>query len=313
MMDWTDRHCRYFHRLLAPHALLYTEMVTADAILHGDAVRLLRFDRSEHPVALQLGGAEPDKLAAAARIGAEFGYDEINLNVGCPSDRVQAGRFGACLMAEPSLVAHSVRAMIEAVDVPVTVKTRIGIDDRDDYRFLAEFVEAVAGAGCETVVVHARKAHLQGLSPRENRTVPPLDYERVYRLKRDFPALTVIINGGITSLQAVRTHLERVDGVMIGRQAYQDPWTLALINRALFAPDAPLPEREAIVRAMAGYARRELARGARLNHITRHMLGLYNGLPGARRWRRYLSEEACRRGAGAEVLERSLDLLPVAA
>jgi tRNA-dihydrouridine synthase A len=307
MMDWTDRHCRTFHRLLAPNALLYTEMVTAPAVIHGDRARLIGFDHAEHPVALQLGGSDPVELAEAARIGVDLGYDEINLNVGCPSDRVQSGRFGACLMREPALVADCVAAMRAAVThtrVPVTVKCRIGVDEQDEYAGLAEFVEKVHLAGCGVFVVHARKALLQGLSPKENREVPPLNYERVYRLKREHPGLTVVINGGITSVEATREHLERVDGVMLGRVAYHEPYRLAEIEHDLFG--TPLPDRDQILRSMRPYVEAHLARGDRLQHISRHILGLYQGLPGARAYRRVLSEQAHRADAGWEVVERAL-------
>jgi len=316
MMDWTDRHCRYFLRLLAPDVRLYTEMVTAEALLHGDRERLLAYHPSEHPVALQLGGSEPEVLARATRIAVPFGYDEINLNIGCPSDRVQSGRFGACLMDEPERVADCVAAMRDVAPVPVTVKTRIGIDDRDDYAFLAAFVETVAAAGCEHFIVHARKAILAGLSPKENRSIPPLRYETVYRVKRDFPGLTVTLNGGIESLQQVWGHLEHVDRVMIGRKVYADPWFLAELHAAEPAaqPAAPeLPSRGEVVAHMAAYAQRELATGTRLHHVTRHMLGLYSGMPGARRWRRYISERACRPGASERVLLDSLAIFDVAA
>ena len=314
MMDWTDRHCRFFLRLLAPHARLYTEMVTADAVLHGDTERLLQFDPAEHPVALQLGGSEPAAMAAAAREGAAFGYDEININVGCPSDRVQSGAFGACLMDDPGKVADCVRAMREATDIPVTVKMRIGIDDRDSYGFLCDFVEPVAAAGCGTFLVHARKAILAGLSPKENRSVPPLDYERVYRLKRDYPRLAILLNGGITSTDDARQHVEHVDGIMIGREAYQNPWFLVELERALCGESAGLPrERREVVRRMLPYIEAQLAAGTELKHITRHMLGLFAGIPGARRWRRHLSEHAHRPGAGSEVVEQALEQLPIAA
>ena len=307
MMDWTDRHCRYFHRLLAPNALLYTEMVTAAAVLHGDRARLLGFDPAEHPVALQLGGSDPLELAAAARIGADLGYDEINLNVGCPSDRVQSGRFGACLMREPALVADCVAAMRAALTstrVPVTVKCRIGVDEQDEYAGLAEFVERVHAAGCTVFIVHARKAWLQGLSPKENREVPPLNYERVYRLKREHPALTVVINGGIGELAAISAHLREVDGVMLGRVAYHEPYRLAEAEQVLFG--SPLPERDAVIAALRPYVESHLAHGGRLQHITRHILGLYQGLPGARAFRRVLSEQAHRADAGWQVIEHAL-------
>ena len=307
MMDWTDRHCRYFHRLLAPNTLLYTEMVTAAAVVHGDRVRLLGFDPAEHPVALQLGGSDPAELAEAARIGVDLGYDEINLNVGCPSDRVQSGRFGACLMREPALVAECVSAMRDAVAhmrVPVTVKCRIGVDEQDEYAGLAEFVEQVHAAGCTVFIVHARKALLKGLSPKENREVPPLNYDRVYRLKREHPALTIVINGGISSVQAMQDHLREVDGVMLGRVAYHEPYRLAEAEQALFG--TPLPHRDEVLRKLKPYVEAHLARGDRLQHITRHILGLYQGLPGARAFRRVLSEQAHRTDAGWDVVEAAI-------
>jgi len=304
MMDWTDRHCRYFLRLLTPSALLYTEMVTAQAIMHGDRGRLLGFDPAEQPVALQLGGSDAAMLASAARAGENFGYDEINLNVGCPSDRVQSGRFGACLMAEPALVRDCVAAMREAVGVPVTVKSRIGIDDHEDYGFLRDFVGTVAESGCGTFIVHARKAILSGLSPKENREVPPLCYEFVYRLKAEFPGLVIVLNGGVRDLDSVRAHLEKVDGVMIGREAYHNPYFLAELEHALHGVEPP--SREAVMSAFADYAEARLAEGVRLSSMTRHVLGLYLGRPGARRWRRQLSEGACKRGAGPEVIREAM-------
>jgi tRNA-dihydrouridine synthase A len=307
MMDWTDRHCRYFHRLLAPHALLYTEMVTAPAVIHGDRARLLGFDASEHPLALQLGGSEPGALAESARIGAELGYDEINLNVGCPSDRVQSGRFGACLMREPALVRDCVAAMREAVAhtrATVTVKCRIGVDEQDEYAGLAQFVDDVHASGCEVLIVHARKAWLQGLSPKENRDVPPLNYERVYRLKREHPQLTVVINGGIATIAEVHEHLRHVDGVMLGRTAYHEPYRLAEIEHALHG--TPLPERDEVLQRLRPYVEAHLSRGDRLQHISRHILGLYQGLPGARAFRRTLSEQAHRADAGWEVVEQAI-------
>jgi tRNA-dihydrouridine synthase A len=308
MMDVTDRHCRYFLRLLAPGVRLYTEMITAQAILRGDRARLLAFDPAEHPVALQLGGSDPRDLAAAARAGADAGYDEVNLNVGCPSDRVRDGRFGACLMAEPGLVADCVAAMAAAVRVPVTVKTRIGIDDRDDFAFLATFVARVAAAGCRTFVVHARKAVLAGLSPRENRTVPPLRHDVVHRLKAEFPELCVVVNGGITTLEGIAAQLARVDGVMLGRKVAEDPYFLTAVQeRFLGAPAGGAPDRESVVRRMQDYAEREGLRGVRLHHITRHMLGLYHGHPGARRWRRFMSERAGRPEATPALLTGSLE------
>lgn len=304
MMDWTDRHCRYFHRLLSPHARLYTEMVTSPALIHGDRERLLGFDRAEHPLALQLGGSDPRELAEAARIAVQYGYDEINLNVGCPSDRVQSGRFGACLMREPALVAECFAAMQEAVAIPVTIKCRLGVDAQDEYADLQHFIEAVSAKGCTVFVVHARKAWLQGLSPKENRDVPPLNYERVYQLKRDFPQLTIIINGGIDKVVEVQNHLRHVDGAMLGRVAYHEPYRLAELEQALHA--TPLPAREEVIERMRPYIEAHLAAGGKLQHISRHMLGLYQGLPGARRWRRHLSENAHRTDAGIAVIDEAL-------
>jgi len=312
MMDWTDRHERYFLRLIAGRALLYTEMVPTGAILR-DAARFLRFDPAEHPVALQLGGADPDDLARAAELGASWGYDEINLNVGCPSDRVQNARFGACLMAEPELVAACVRAMRAASDAPVTVKTRIGIDERDSYDFLCAFVEAVAAAGCRTLILHARKAWLSGLSPKQNREIPPLRYEVVHRVKADFPELEVVANGGIRTLEQARAQLAHVDGVMIGREAYQNPYVLAEWEQALLEVAEPAPSREEIVRRLLPYIEQELAAGTPLPAITRHVLGLFNGLPGARAWRRHLSEAARRHDAGADVVLEALAAIDKAA
>jgi len=313
MMDWTDRHCRYFMRLLAPSVGLYTEMITAAALIHGDALTLLKFDPTEHPVALQIGGSDPASMAEAARIGADAGYDEININVGCPSDRVQSGAFGACLMAEPGRVADCVAAMRREVDVPVTVKTRIGIDDLDSVEFFRDFIDTVAAGGCDTFVVHARKAILSGLSPKENRTIPPLDYPRVYALKRDRSDLTIIVNGGIASSTACREHLRHVDGVMVGRQAYQHPWFLTELETLAGGGGGRWQDRSDVVLAMLPYVRREMAEGAELKHIARHMLGLFAGQPGARAWRRYLSENAHRRGASADVLQDALEQLPAAA
>jgi tRNA-dihydrouridine synthase A len=290
MMDRTDRHLRYLLRLIAPHARLYTEMITARALIRGDAARLLRFDEAEHPVALQLGGAEPDELAQAARIGVAAGYDEINLNCGCPSDRVQAGCFGAALMLERQRVAECVGAMREAVAVPVTVKTRLGVDEHDSYEFVRDFVGTVAAAGCETFIVHARKAWLSGLSPKENREIPPLDYARVYRLKREFPALTVVINGGFVTLEESVAQLEHVDGVMLGRAAYQDSWLLGRVDARLFGGSSAA-EAE-VLAAFERYIASELQRGTPLRAMTRHLLGLRSGRAGGRRWRRGLGELA---------------------
>ena len=309
MMDWSDRHCRFFHRQLTRHARLYTEMVTAEAILHGKRDQLLGFSLGEHPVALQLGGSDPAKLAEAAVIGAAYGYDEINLNVGCPSDRVQSGRFGACLMAEPELVAACVAAMRAKVSVPVTVKCRIGIDDQDAEADFQRFIDEVAGAGCTVFIVHARKAWLSGLSPKENREVPPLDYARVHRLKQARPDLTIVLNGGITTLDDCDDHLRHVDGVMLGRAAYQTPFILADVDRRLFEADARAPSRADVLGAMIPYAERHLAGGGRLNNIARHLLGLYHGQPRARAFRRYLGENAVRDGAGVDVLAAAVELV----
>ena len=304
MMDCTDRHFRRLIRLVTRHTLLYTEMVTSAALVHGQREHLLDFAEEEHPLALQLGGSEPDELACCARFAAERGFDEINLNVGCPSDRVRNGRFGACLMAEPDRVARCVRAMIAATGLPVTVKTRIGIDDRDRYEDLAEFVESVAEAGCRTIIVHARKAWLSGLSPKENREIPPLRYDVVYRLKEDFPALEIIVNGGITSLDEAVAHNERVDGSMLGREAYRNPFVLGDADCRLFDDrTASAPNRKEVAVRMAAYARREVERGTRLHHVTRHMLGLFHATSGARRWRRYLSTQSSRRNDAAIITE----------
>jgi tRNA-dihydrouridine synthase A len=314
MMDWTDRHCRYFHRQLTGRALLYTEMLTAGAVLHGDRERLLRFDPAEHPVAVQLGGCEPAALAAAACICADVGYDEINLNIGCPSDRVQNGRFGACLMAEPALVGRCVAAMKAVVAVPVTVKCRIGIDDQDPEEALDALADAVAAAGVDRLIVHARKAWLDGLSPRDNRSVPPLDYARVYRLKERLPSLEVVINGGVTTVEEAAGHVARLDGVMMGRAAYQEPWRLLAVDPALFGAPAPYPSLRAAAEAMIPYVERETAGGVRASSILRHMVGLFHRVPGARAFRRYLATESVKPGAGAEVLRNALDLIaaPVA-
>ena len=306
MMDWTDRHCRYFHRLLSPNARLYTEMVTSPALIHGDRERLLGFNASEHPLALQLGGSDPLELAAAARIGEQFGYDEINLNVGCPSDRVQSGRFGACLMREPELVADCFLAMRDAVAIPVTIKCRLGVDAQDEYADLQRFIETVAAKGCKVFIVHARKAWLKGLSPKENRDVPPLNYERVYQLKRDSANLTIIINGGIGKLEEVQAHLHHTDGVMLGRTAYHEPYRLAELECSLYG--TPLPSRESVIELMRPYIDKHLAEGGKLQHISRHLLGLFQGLPGARGWRRHLSENAHRSDAGVAVVDEALEL-----
>ncbi len=306
MMDWTDRHCRFFLRRISRRARLYTEMVTAPALVHGDVPRHLDFDPSEHPVALQLGGSDPASLAHAARLGERWGYDEVNLNCGCPSERVQTGSFGACLMAEPALVADCVRAMRDAVSVPVTVKHRIGLDASEDYGFVRDFVGAVADAGCGVFVVHARNAVLKGLSPKENREVPRLRYEVVHRLKRDFPTLTIVLNGGLTAWPAIERELELVDGVMLGRAAYHDPMVLAPVDWRLFGDAARPPTRADVLRAMLPYAAAQRARGVPLRSIARHMLGLYHGMPGGRRFRQILSDAARLKDAGPELLEEAL-------
>lgn len=289
MLDWTDRHCRFFHRLMSHKARLYTEMLTTGAIIHGDRPRLLDFDATEHPIALQLGGSNPAELAQAAKIGEAWGYDEINLNLGCPSDRVQAGRFGACLMLEPRLVADSIKAMRDAVAIEISAKHRIGVDAQDSEQQLHDFVGTLAEAGCKTFIVHARKAWLKGLSPKENREIPPLDHGMVYRLKRAFPALNIILNGGIQSLDEAKDHLQYTDGVMLGRAAYHNPWLLAEVDARLFGTANPAQQRHEVMAALLPYMKQHLAQGGRLNHISRHILGLYQGQPGARRWRQRLS------------------------
>ncbi|MET0066411.1 MAG: tRNA dihydrouridine(20/20a) synthase DusA [Candidatus Thiodiazotropha sp.] len=305
MLDWTDRYCRYFLRLISRHTLLYTEMVTTGAILHGKRARFLDFDPNEHPIALQLGGSDPRELAASARLGESWGYDEINLNVGCPSDRVQSGRFGACLMTTPAVVAECVMAMRDAVVRDITVKHRIGVDEYDSYAELCDFVGRVSEAGCHTFIVHARKAWLQGLSPKENRDIPPLSYETVYQLKEDFPELEIVINGGITNLKQAADHLLRVDGVMIGREAYQNPWLLADVDRVIFGDPATPPSRHQVIETLIPFIEQELRGGTPLNRMTRHYLGLFQGLPGARKWRRMLSENAHRANAGSDLLRRA--------
>ena len=309
MMDWTDRHCRVFHRLMSRRARLYTEMLTTGAIIHGDRRRLLGFDPSEHLVALQLGGSDPADLADAAKIGEDFGYDEINLNVGCPSDRVKDGRFGACLMAEPALVADGVAAMKRAVNIPVTVKCRIGIDDQDPEVALDELARSVVGAGADALVVHARKAWLNGLSPKENRDIPPLDYDRVYRLKAALPHVPVIINGGIGSVAEAARHLDHVDGVMLGRAAYQEPWRLLDVDAELFGEAAPYATMKDVFEAMSPYIEGQLAQGIRLHSMTRHFVGAFHGVPGARAFRRHLAEKGVKPGAGVDVLRDAIALV----
>ncbi|MEZ9869607.1 tRNA dihydrouridine(20/20a) synthase DusA [Vibrio sp. 10N.261.51.A4] len=310
MLDWTDRHCRYFHRLLSQQTLLYTEMVTTGAILHGKG-DFLEYNEQEHPLALQLGGSNPVDLAACTKLAGERGYDEVNLNVGCPSDRVQNGRFGACLMAEPELVADCVSAMKEVTDIPITVKTRIGIDDQDSYEFLTKFVSTVSEkGGCEQFTIHARKAWLSGLSPKENREIPPLDYDRAYQIKKDFSDLVIAVNGGITTLEQTKEHLQHLDGVMIGREAYHSPFILAEVDQQIFGLDTPIKKRSQVVEEMYPYIERELSNGASLGHISRHMLGLFQSMPGARQWRRYISENAHKKGAGIEVMQTALAKIP---
>jgi tRNA-dihydrouridine synthase A len=306
MMDWTDRHCRVFHRLMTRRALLYTEMLTTGAVIHGDRQRLLGFDASEHPVALQLGGSNPGDLATAAKIGEDFGYDEINLNVGCPSDRVKDGRFGACLMAEPLLVAEGVHAMKRAVNIPVTVKCRIGIDEQDPEVALDALARPVVAAGADALIVHARKAWLNGLSPKENRDIPPLDYHRVYRLKTSLPDVPIIINGGIASLDEAKQHLDHVDGVMLGRAAYQEPWRLLAVDSELFGETPPHAAMKDVFEAMLPYIERELGQGVRLHSITRHFVGAFHGVPGARAFRRYLAENGVKPAAGIDVLREAI-------
>jgi tRNA-dihydrouridine synthase A len=309
MMDWTDRHCRVFHRLMTWRARLYTEMLTTGAIIHGDRRRLLGFDASEHPVALQLGGSDPQDLATAAKIGEDFGYDEINLNVGCPSDRVKDGRFGACLMAEPALVAACIDAMKRAVDIPVTVKCRLGIDDQDPEIALDALARGVVAAGADALIVHARKAWLNGLSPKENRDIPPLDYDRVYRLKAALPDVPIISNGGIASLGEAKAHLLHVDGVMLGRAAYQEPWRLLAADPELFGEAAPHEGMKDVFEAMVPYIEDQLAQGVRLHSMTRHFVGAFHGVPGARAFRRHLAENAVRPGAGVNVLRDAMALV----
>ncbi|WP_299147490.1 tRNA dihydrouridine(20/20a) synthase DusA [uncultured Comamonas sp.] len=302
MMDWTDRHCRYFHRLLTRHTLLYTEMVTTGALLHGDVARHLRFDAAEHPLALQLGGSEPADLALAARMGADWGYDEINLNCGCPSERVQRGAFGACLMREPDLVADCVKAMVDSVSIPVTVKHRIGLDHNENYGFVRDFVGTVAKAGCTVFIVHARNAWLKGLSPKENREIPPLRYDIALRLKHDFPRLTIVANGGLRDSSALQAQLQGLDGAMVGREAYHNPWWLAGWDAEFFGATPSTSSRETIEQAMVGYMEREAhEHGTHWSSIARHMLGLYNGLPGARHWRQQWSDHRLKHLPAREV------------
>jgi len=305
-MDWTDRHCRYFWRLMSQHTRVYTEMVTTGALIHGDAHRHLRFNEEEHPVALQLGGSSPRDLAISAKMGAEYGYDEINLNCGCPSDRVQNGAFGACLMREAELVRDCVSAMNDAVDIPVTVKHRLGIDEDNSYDIVRDFVGTVAQGGSAVFIAHARNAWLKGLSPKENREVPPLKYEWVHQLKRDFPHLTIVINGGITSLEECQTHLAHVDGVMLGREPYQNPWLISDVDRVLFDGEGSGHTRLSIAEALIPYLQQVLSEGGKLNHVLRHVLGLYQRQPGGKQFRRILSEGMHSEGAGIELFEQAV-------
>ncbi|MDF2867907.1 MAG: TIM-barrel protein yjbN family [Gammaproteobacteria bacterium] len=307
MLDWTDRHCRYFHRLLTKHSLVYTEMITTGALLYGDRDRLLTYSAMEHPIAIQLGGSEPKALAACAKIAEDYGYDEVNLNVGCPSDRVQSGRFGACLMAEPDLVAECIALMQAEVKIPVTVKTRIGIDQQDSYEALANFIYKVALTGCNKFIVHARKAWLKGLSPKENREIPPLRYDIVAQLKNDFPHLSFILNGGIKTLAEIDAHLGQFDGVMLGREAYHNPYILAFVDQNYYDNASLIKSREQIVELLLPYIEDELSQGQSLTHISRHILGLFQGQPGARHWRRHLSENAHKSNAGVGVIKNALE------
>lgn len=306
MLDWTDRHCRYFHRLLTKQALLYTEMVTTGALLNGDVERHLRFNAFEQPVALQLGGSEPKEMAECARIAEDYGYAEVNINVGCPSERVQKGAFGACLMAEPHLIADCVAAMQAAVNMPVTVKNRIGIDEQQERDSLFNFVETVAQAGCQTFIVHARKAWLKGLSPKENREIPPLNYALVYELKQAFPQLEIIINGGITTLEQCQHHLQFVDGVMVGREAYHNPWLLAQVDSQLYAAPDSFNQRKAVIDAFIPYVEQQLSQGVTLAPMSKPILGLFQGIAGARYWRRYISENAFKSNADAKILLQAM-------
>ncbi len=306
MLDWTDRHCRYFYRLMSKQALLYTEMVTTAALIHGNQHRFLQFNAEEHPLALQLGGSKSADLALCAKMAQDYGYDEVNLNVGCPSDRVQNGLFGACLMAKPILVAECIAAMQQAVSIPITVKSRIGIDNKDSYEELTHFVETVAQAGCKTFIIHARKAWLQGLSPKQNREVPPLRYDIVYQLKNDLPDLEIIVNGGITNLEVAQEHLNQVDGVMLGREVYQRPFLLSQVDHEIFKADKQTKTRQQIIEELIPYVQQQLKQNVRLNSISRHILGLFHSQKGAKSWRRYLSENATQAGANETVLLEAL-------
>ena len=308
MLDWTDRHCRYFHRVISQHAVLYTEMVTTGAIIHGKG-DYLQYNEQEHPVALQLGGSDPKAMAHCAKLAEQRGYDEVNINVGCPSDRVQNGMFGACLMSRPDLVAQCVNEMRSVVDIPVTVKCRIGIDDSDEYQFLADFIETVMAAGCDNFTVHARKAWLKGLSPKQNREVPPLNYDRVYQLKQQHPDLTITINGGVTTLDQMSEHLTKVDGVMVGREAYQNPYILAEVDKRFYGCEQPIKSRFDIIEQMMPYIEQQVAGDATVWHIVRHMLGLFQSQPGARSFRRFLSENASKNPKNPQILLDAVQLM----
>ena len=309
MMDWTDRHCRYFHRLISHHALLYTEMVTTGALLHGDRNRFLQFNEEEHPIALQLGGSNPEDLSVCAKMAEDYGYDEVNLNIGCPSDRVQNGRFGACLMKEPDHVAECVAAMTGSVQIPITVKSRIGVDDQDSYQELAYFIKTIANAGCTSFVIHARKALLKGLSPKQNREIPPLRYEMVQAIKQDFPHLNIILNGGINSLSQAKSLLDGLDGIMVGREAYQRPFMLSEVDETFFHSGTLKKSRVDIVLALIPYIQMQLNSGVRLNTIARHILGLFHGKPGAKNWRRYISEHATKPDSDENVILSALNFV----
>lgn len=309
MLDWTDRHCRYFYRLLSKNALLYTEMVTTGALIHGERQRYLAYDNAEHPLALQLGGSNPEDLALCTRMAEDMGYDEVNLNIGCPSDRVQNGRFGACLMAEPALVADCVAAMRNQVSIPVTVKSRIGIDDQEDYADLYRFIDTVNQAGCCVFIIHARKAWLKGLSPKQNREIPPLRYDLVGEIKKAFPQLSIVLNGGIETLEAAQQHLQTFDGVMLGRSIYHNPYLLAQVDAMVFQQPSEIPERVAIIESLLPYIRQHIRQGGRLNHISRHILGLFQGQPGAKAWRRHISEHAHKSGATEQVITEALEFV----
>ncbi len=306
MMDWSDRHYRFFMRLITKRALLYTEMITTGAIIHGDRDRFLRYNAEEHPIAIQLGGSDPEQLEKCATIVTDYGYDEINLNVGCPSDRVQSGRFGACLMAEPDLVAECVASMKNKTDLPITVKTRLGIDDRDSYEELYEFVKKVSESGCETFILHARKAWLNGLSPKENRNIPPLQYDVVYQIKKDFPDLEIIINGGVKTMREIDTHLQQIDGAMIGREAYHNPYILAEVDQLFYKENTTPLSRSEVIDQFIEYADQQIEHGVHIKHMTRHILGLFQGQPGAKKWRRYISENAYKKGANSDVITKAL-------